>query len=40
MREIGNLNSNLTFILADHIQFAIERKEKNIDFNYPIRYDI
>lgn len=34
------LNPNLTFILADHIQFSIERYEKQINIKMPIYYDI
>lgn len=34
------INPNLTFILADHIQFSIERFEKNIEFKIPLYYDI
>lgn len=34
------LNPNLTFILADHIQFSIERYEKQMNFKMPIYYDI
>ena len=34
------INPNLTFILADHIQFSIERYEKNIDMKMPLYYDI
>ena len=34
------INPNLTFILADHIQFSIERYEKNIDLKMPIYYDV
>ena len=37
---IDKLNPNLTFILADHIQFAIERYEKNIQLKMPIYYDV
>lgn len=36
----SKLNPNLTFILADHIQFCIERYHKKIDFKMPIYYDI
>ena len=40
-RMIGDkINPNLTFILADHIQFSIERYEKNIDMKMPLYYDI
>lgn len=39
--KIGDkLNPNLTFILADHIQFSIERYEKKIEIKMPISYDI
>lgn len=34
------LNPNLTFILADHIQFSLERYEKKIDMKMPAYYDI
>lgn len=34
------LNPNLPFILADHIQFCLERIEKGISFQMPIYYDI
>lgn len=35
-----NVNPNLPFILADHIDFAIKRVEKNINVTMPIRYDL
>lgn len=39
--SIGDrFNHNLVFILADHIQFCIERMEKKIDLKMPIYYDI
>ncbi|HRM89714.1 MAG TPA: PRD domain-containing protein [Thomasclavelia ramosa] len=39
--KIGDkLNPNLTFILADHIEFCIERYENNIEVKMPIYYDI
>lgn len=34
------LNPNLPFILADHIQFSIERYEKKMEVKMPIYYDI
>ena len=34
------LNGNLLFSIADHIDFAIERKQKNIDIGRPILSDI
>lgn len=34
------LNPNLTLILADHIEFCIERYEKKMDLKMPISYDI
>ena len=34
------MNPHLTFILADHIQFAIERKHKNIRFDLPLSLDV
>lgn len=34
------LNPNLTFILADHIQFSIERFENKINIKMPIYYDV
>lgn len=34
------LNPNLTFILADHIQFSIERCQKGMNVRMPIYYDI
>lgn len=36
----SKLNPNLTFILADHIQFCIERYFDNIQIKMPIYYDI
>lgn len=39
--KIGDkLNPNLRFILADHLDFAIERQKKKIDIKMPIYYDI
>lgn len=39
--KIGDkLNPNLRFILADHLDFAIERQKKNINIKMPIYYDI
>ncbi|MGN1343549.1 MAG: PRD domain-containing protein [Traorella sp.] len=37
---VEKINPNLTFILADHIEFAIERYKKNIIFKLPLYYDI
>lgn len=34
------MNPSLTFILADHIQFAIDRYRQNIKMKMPIYYDI
>ena len=34
------ISSNLVFTLADHINFAIERTEKNISISTPLQYDI
>lgn len=39
-RIADRLNPNLIFILADHIQFSIERYEKNLEVKMPIYYDI
>ena len=39
-RIADRLNPNLTFILADHIEFSIERYEKKIDIKMPFYYDI
>ena len=33
-------NSNLVFILADHINFSIEKQKKNMSFKMPIMNDI
>ncbi len=35
-----DLNPNLTFTLADHLNFAIERIEKGLEVNLPIEFDI
>lgn len=41
IKTVGEkINPNLTFILADHIQFSIERYEKNIEMKIPLYYDI
>lgn len=32
------MNPNLTFILAEHIEFAIERFKKGIKFELPLYY--
>lgn len=34
------ISSNIVFTLADHIQFCIQRYEKNMDVKLPIVYDI
>ncbi|WP_350345955.1 PRD domain-containing protein [Lacticaseibacillus paracasei] len=34
------VSSNLVFTLADHINLAIERKQKGIIFDAPMKYDI
>lgn len=36
----SKLNQNLTLILADHIQFCIDRIEQHINVKMPIYYDI
>lgn len=36
----GELNANLTFTLADHIAFAIQREEKGITLAMPLAYDV
>ncbi|RMC42018.1 MULTISPECIES: PRD domain-containing protein [unclassified Lactobacillus] len=35
-----DLNQNILFSLADHINFAIKRSKNNIKVNYPFSYDI
>lgn len=41
IKTVGErVNPNLTFTLADHIQFCIERNEKNIEMKIPLYYDI
>ncbi len=35
-----NLNSNMVFTLADHINFAIQRYKKNIQVKVPLSYDV
>lgn len=35
-----DLNPNLPFTLADHLQFAIERLEKGVDLVIPLAYDV
>ena len=35
-----NLNDNITFTLADHINFAIDRQKKKMVFNYPMAHDL
>lgn len=34
------LNPNLPFTLADHLNFAIERKDNGIDITIPLAYDV
>ncbi len=36
----AKLNQNLILTLADHIQFALERQQKNIQIKMPIYYDV
>lgn len=36
----GVFSSNVTFALADHINFAIERMKKGIEINLPLYYDL
>ncbi len=36
----AEMNSNVIFTLADHINFCIERYRKNMNFKLPITYDI
>lgn len=36
----GTLNQNLPLILADHLQFALERMKKNIYLKTPLYYEI
>lgn len=39
--ELGcQLNPNLPFTLADHVQFAVERLKNGVDLTMPIAYDI
>lgn len=40
MKIDDKLNPNLRFILADHLDFAIERMQKNMQIKMPIYYDI
>ena len=35
-----NLNPNLVFILADHINFAVERARKGLDISLPYSYEL
>lgn len=35
-----SLNPNLSFTLADHLQFAMERISKGIDLTAPLAYDV
>ncbi|WP_279138448.1 PRD domain-containing protein [Faecalicoccus pleomorphus] len=38
---LGNeLNPSLLFVLADHIQFAIERIENNVEIHFSLKYDL
>ncbi len=39
-RLTASLNPNLPFVLADHINFTITRKKKNINISFPIYYDL
>lgn len=39
-RISGNLNPNLTFVLADHVNFAADRKKKGIDVGLPYSYEL
>lgn len=36
----AELNKNAVFVLADHISFAIERFEKNIDLKNPLEWEV
>lgn len=36
----NEINANIVFTLADHINFAIERYRKNMDIKMPFSYDI
>ena len=36
----GSLNPNLTFILADHIHFAVDRQRKGMNFSLPYSYEL
>lgn len=36
----SDLNANLVFTLADHLNFAIERIKKGIEFATPLAYDV
>lgn len=36
----SDLNPNITFTLADHLNFAIERIKKGIDYATPLAYDV
>lgn len=36
----NEINSNIVFTLADHINFAVERYKKNMDIKMPFCYDI
>ena len=40
MKIENQINSNIVFTLADHINFAIERFKKNLDIRMPFVYDI
>lgn len=37
---VCNLNPNLTFTLADHLSFAVERCLNGIELNTPLAYDV
>ena len=39
-RVNGTVSSNTVFTLADHINFALERQRKNIQFDTPLQYDV
>ena len=36
----NELNPNVVFTLADHINFTIERSKNNMQINYPYKYDV
>lgn len=39
-RKMGNWNPNVTFILADHIHFSIERNRKGMSIPLPYSYEL